>query len=287
MTAKFARIFRLNRRVSHLVTATALGLTLILTSCSDLKPVADFGKNASAVAGYPEVAKDYPASLQRQRSYGQTGSSVSDEQIAQRMKDAKRLRDAQGVLEAYARALGSLASDDLISYDKEIDALNKSLIDGKFATSTQTDRYAKTAKFALTFVTDIYRRAKIKEIIVTYNPSVQKASAQLVQIVENGYLTGLSAEQVMFSQLVASRARKSTEELEGMPQLISVLAEDREQSFKTKEANAKALAKGIRTFAQGHGDLTKSIGKVDFRQTVAIARKYADQLSDVVKSFKS
>jgi len=166
--------FSLSRRSFDVVSAGAI---LLLASCSSLKPVADFGKNGSSVAGFPGVAEDYPQSLERQRLYGQTGSSVSDENIAKRKRDAQRLLQAQKVLEAYARALGALASDDLISYDKELDALNKSLVDAKFATSAQTDGYAKAAKFGFRFVTDFYRRAKIKRLIITYNPSVQSATA--------------------------------------------------------------------------------------------------------------
>jgi len=283
----FARRFRQNGCASRLAAAAVLSNALVLSACSDLKPIAEFGKNGSAVAGYPEVAKDYVLSLQRQRSYGQAGTSVSDEKIAERTRQAKRLRDAQAVLEAYAKALGSLAADDLISYDKEIDALNKSLVSGKFATSAQIDGYAKAAKFTLGFVTDIYRREKIKRIIITYNLSVQKATAQLVKIVETDYLTALDVERVMFTQTVVDRARRSTADLEGMPQLVTLLSDEHREMFKTREANAKALAQGMRTFAKGHQELANNIGKVDFKQTIEVARKYADQLKAVIKSFNS
>src|SRR5207302_6692989 len=128
-----------------MVFAVFFLVALAVTGCSDLQPVADFGKNGSAIAGYQDVAKDYPESLLRQRRYGQKGPSVGDDRLATRKEDAQRLRDAQQVLEAYAKALGAIASDDLINYDKQIDALNKSLVNGKFATSSQTEGYAKAA----------------------------------------------------------------------------------------------------------------------------------------------
>jgi hypothetical protein len=276
------------RNLPHrLFGVVSVGAILFGASCSSLKPVADFGKNASSVAGFPGVAEDYPQSLERQRLYGQVGSSVSDENIAKRKRDAQRLLAAQKVLEAYARALGTLASDDLISYDKELDALNKSLVDGKFATSAQTEGYAKVAKFGFRFVTDFYRRAKIKRIIVTYNPSVQSAAEQLAKIVEDGYLTALAGEQTMFTQLVVGRAKKSTTDLEGVPQLVVVVANEHEQALKKKEANAKLLVKGIREFGKGHQELAENIDKIDFKQSLEIARKYAEELRGVIKAFKS
>jgi hypothetical protein len=272
-----------------LVALAILGATVTITGCTSLKPLADFGKNAAAVAGYQEVAKDYPHGLERQRLYGQTGSAVSDENVAKRRKDAQRLLEAQNVLQAYAQALGALASDDLISYDKEVDALSKSLVNGKFATSAQTESYANAVKLGFRFFTDLYRRAKIKQIITTYNPKVQAATTQLVEIVAGGYLTGLSGEESMFAQLVAGRARKSAEDkgLEGLPQFLNVLADEHEQVLKDKEANARALVGGIRQFGQGHQELADSIGKMDFKETVEIARKYADELRKVIKSFNS
>src|SRR5262249_10861662 len=103
---------------SRLVGFTLVGV--VATSCSDLKPIADFGKNGAAIAGYSEVSDDYVASLERQKRYGQTGSAVSDSAIATRKKQALRIRERQEALKLYAQALGALAADDLIDYDKQI-----------------------------------------------------------------------------------------------------------------------------------------------------------------------
>ena len=233
-----------------LVAAVLLGATLASTGCTSLKPVADFGQNASVLVGYPAVAKDYPRSLARQQLYGQTGASVSPAQIAQRQYDARRLLDAQQSLQAYGRALGALAADNLSAYDTEVAALNRNLVAGKFATTAQTASYAAAVKIGFRWGTGFYRAAKIKQLILTYNPSVQAAAAQLAAVVD-GYLTGLAGEQGMFTQLVAGRARHSVVErgIDGLPQLISVLADEYEQGLQTKAANARSLIAGLKKFA--------------------------------------
>src|ERR1044071_436097 len=104
------------KRLSLFMSTTGLLLALIVPACTNLKPVQDFGKNASAVAGYPGVAKDYPLVLERLKLYGDTGPAVSDEKVAERKRDAKRLAEAQQVIQDYAKALGALAADDLVSY---------------------------------------------------------------------------------------------------------------------------------------------------------------------------
>ncbi len=270
-----------------LITTFTLVATLLVTSCINLKPVADFGLSASVVASYQEVAKDYSLGLERQRLYGQTGSSVSDENIAKRKRDSKRLLEAQKVLETYAEALGALAADDLISYESQIDSLNKNLVAGKFATTEQIQGYNKAAKVGLKLFTDLYRRKKIKTIIRTYNSSLQTAVTQIVEIVEDGYLTGLSGESGMFTQLVAGRAKRSAEEkgLEGLPQLVNVLAQEHEAFLDQKEKNAKLLVEGLRKFGQGHEELKQLVETKNFKATAKIAQKYAQELRQVLKSF--
>jgi hypothetical protein len=270
-----------------LALGTAVGFIVALDGCSSIEPVAEFGKNASVIAGYPEVAQDYPAILQRQRLYGDKSSAVGDERIAARKRDAQRLRDAQKVLEAYARALGALAANDLITYDREIDGLNRSIVDARLATSAETEVYAKVAKFAFQLGTDIYRRNKIRLLITTYNPAIQKATRNLVTIVESGYLTSLKDERDYFDKYVAGPANLTTESSEGLPEIVRIVARNQGEVLDKKKESAKALAKGMRTFAQGHQELATNINKVSFKETISVARDYAEQLRDILKDLRS
>jgi len=266
-----------------------VGLAFIFfNGCSNLQPVADFGKNASVIAGYPEVAQDYPASLQRQKLYGQTDDSVSDKAIATRKHQAQQLRDAQKILEAYARALGALASDDLIDYNKQIDALNGSLVNAKLATSAQTEGYANIVKLGLKLGTDIYRRHKLRALITTYNPHIQKATGDLVMIVDNGYVrVGLNAEKTLLQDYVAAPAAQSSQKTEGLPEIINIVAAQQMEMLDKRKQNAEALVRGMEAFAKGHQELASNIGKVDFKVTLSLAQDYANQLRDILKSFRT
>ena len=268
-----------------LLFAILLGATLAGTGCTSLKPVADFGLNASGLVGDPAVAKDYPLSLTRQQLYGQPGASVSPAQIAQRQHDARRFLEAQQVLQAYGQALGALAADDLSAYDTEVAALNKNLVAGKFATTSQTAAYAAALKIGFRWGTSLYRAAKIKQLILTYNPSVQAATTQLAVVVDS-YLTGLAGEQGMFTQLVAGRARHSAVDqgIAGLPQLITVLADEYEQGLATKAANARSLIAGLKTFAQGHQELAVTLHQGTWKSTLAVARQYAAELRQIIQS---
>ncbi|HLW34150.1 MAG TPA: hypothetical protein VKS98_00670 [Chthoniobacterales bacterium] len=266
-----------------------LGIALaVFSGCSNLQPVADFGKNASVIAGNPDVAQDYPASLQRQKLYGQTDDSVSDKAIATRTHQAQQLRDDQKILEAYARALGALASNDLIDYNKQIDALNSSLVNAKFATSTQTEGYASIAKLGLKLGTDIYRRHKLRSLITTYNRHIQKATRDLIAIVDNGYVrVGLNAEKTLLQDYVAAPAAQSTQKTEGLPEIINIVAAQQMEMLDKRKQNAEALVKGMQAFAKGHQELANNIGKVDFKVTLSLAQDYANQLRDILKSFRT
>ena len=273
-------------------TAPRLFITLFsgvaiagLSSCSDLQPVADFGKNGSAIAGYPDVARDYPASLERQRLYGQT---ISDADIATRKRQAGQLRKAQDILEAYARALGALASNDLITYNKQVDALNNGLVNAKIATSADTEGYANIVKLGLELGTDIYRRHKLRLLITTYNPAIQKAAGDLIAIVDKAYVrVGLAGEKNLLDNYVSGPAAKSTENIEGLPQIINIVAAQQNDMLAKKKQNAEALVRGMQAFAKGHQELANNIGRVDFKVTLSVARDYAEQLRQILKSFRA
>jgi len=265
----------------------------VLAGCSSLEPVAEFGKNAGAIAGYPDVADDYAGILQRQRLYGDCSPSVSDEKIAVRKRDAQRLWQAQKVLESYARALGALADGDLINYDSQIDALNKSIGEARLATSAETGIYAKIAKLGFELATDLYRRNKIRQLITTYNPAIQKATSNLIIIVEDGYLTALKDERDYFDKYVGGPANlitgseQSRQNFEGLQGIVGVVAKSQDDALDRKREDAKLLVKGMRAFAQGHQQLSENINKVSFKETVSVARQYAEQLRDISKSFRS
>ena len=271
-------------RVTTLILASAISFA----GCTSLKPVADFGSKASSIMGYPEVAKDYPEILTRSKLAGETGPGVNDEKIAERKRDVQRLQDAQKVLQDYAKALGGLAADDLINYDKQVDDLSQSLVGGKIATSDEAASYASAAKVGLRFITDLYRRAKIKQLITKYNRPVQKAVAQMTVVID-GYLVTLDNEQTMYNQLVCGRLEKSARstKLDGFEEFIAVACADHNNLLLAKAANAKALALGLATFGRGHQELAENVGKVSFKQLVSTAGMYADQLQAVLKSFKA
>jgi hypothetical protein len=106
---------------------------------------------------------------------------------------------------------------------------------------------------------------------------------QLVDVVERGYLASLRAEEVVYSDLVASQAVKSSESahLEGLPDFIRVAANEHTQMLKGKESNAKVLAEGLRRFGQGHKELAEKIDKLSLREAVKTARDYVDQIQQV------
>lgn len=266
--------------------ASCILVSSFLVGCASLKPVAEFGKNAGAVAGYPQVARDFPQSLERQKAYGATGQSVSDQALAKRKEDAERLIKAQKALETYARALGALAADDLATFDTELDALNSKLVSAKIATSAEADAYTKAAKSGFHLITDLYRRTVIKKLIKTYNKPVQDLSASVVEAVEQVYLTGLSGETELFKTTVAGQSILATKELPGVPKFFAVLRMEHLQALSDKEADAKNLADGVRKFAQAHQAMYDKFDKGRFKDAVPVAKEAASALRDVIKTFK-
>jgi hypothetical protein len=282
-------------------------LSVLLIGCSDLQPVADFGKNGSKIAANQDVANDYVPVVQRTKTYEEASENSTqtekpdaaadqrvaernqrmDQLIAERKQQADQLRKAQQVLQAYAQALGALAAADLINYDSQIDDLNKSLVDAQLATSTQTAGYAEIAKLTLRLGTDIYRRQKIRSLIKTYNPYVQKATQNLARLVDGVYGTDLQGERERFETLVADTAKKESPVTGGLKAIVGIVQAQQEDLLDKRKQNAKALVAGIRAFGDGHQKLADNVDKVSFKVTASIAKDYADRLRDILKSFRS
>ena len=89
----------------------------------------------------------------------------------------------------------------------------------------------------------------------------------------------------MFDDLLAGRATRATRETPGESELLATYAEEHRQLLQSKETNARALIKGIQSFANGHRALAEN--RTNVNETIAVARKYADELGGVIAAFKS
>lgn len=276
------------RRLGRSTLASLVFLAVLLAGCTSLKPVSDFGKAASAVAGYPEVARDYPAILERLRLYGFTGASVDDTQVRRRRDDARRLRDAQDALADYARALGALAADDVVTFDRNLEALNQSLIKAGVATKKETDGYARSVKLGVRWVTDAIRRRQIRRLVRTYDAAVQSLCTSVSSAVADGYVTSIESERAAFDQLVAGRAGASVREkgLDGVPELVAVLAAGHREALEVRASAARSLARGVRQFAEGHRAMAAGTASPRFRHLVETAGRYASELNDILDAFR-
>ncbi|MBP5975593.1 hypothetical protein HW132_23360 [Brasilonema sp. CT11] len=210
-------------------------LALLLNSCGrDFPSVKNVGKMADTLdQKSSEIANDIYNSCITRTKYmsfltekGSSGSFPERQREEQTCDDLNKpavakVKDANSVLVKYVIALGKLASDDTVSFDKNFTALDESLNNLKISQSNgqlfslkgpDVDAGINIAKFLTNAFTRGFRREKLKKAILctdkdiqTYigatsdvkdSTSNQPATGGLIALTKQAYVNGiLTAEE--------------------------------------------------------------------------------------------
>ncbi|MGB7293732.1 MAG: hypothetical protein WBD99_16300 [Thermodesulfobacteriota bacterium] len=97
--------------------------------------------------------------------------------------------DANDVLRGYAVAIGKLASNDVVTFDKEIATLENNMRkvvidDNKPFDDPKVAAISSIAKLLFTITTEGYRQKKLKDAIEMANPHVKKTVDGLIKVVD-------------------------------------------------------------------------------------------------------
>ncbi len=106
----------------------------------------------------------------------------------------KTLLLRHSLIEEYMYALGHLAADEVVRYDKEVESLGKEAKGVKFIDGKEEVAFIAVAKLILTAATDAWRQAKLKAFIMTSNSDIKVVIGGLKQIVDEGFLGDLQDE---------------------------------------------------------------------------------------------
>jgi hypothetical protein len=197
---------------------------------------------------------------------------------------------AKGVTE-YARALGSLAQDDLATYSSELDGLGKSLKGLKRRDQTpvvpddKIDALQKLSNLILDTATQGLRQREIKRMF-TEHDAVSSLLQQLAAILESEYVLALEIEESEYAGKLALLRRNFAErEPLRVHELEREFATAR-QGITDKKIAAKKSAEALRGLIAAHAALRDS-GKlntahqlkeiVEFRKRVVEVRDAFDK----------
>jgi hypothetical protein len=192
-----------NPVIKHIIL---LLISLSLAGCAaNLPGIREFSQSTVATSSsFDDITDDMPESCYRrvEFSFMQMEQTYTiDEPTPERLyndylSDCNELKnslvgvyDANDVLMGYAVAIGKLASDDVVTFDKEIATLENNMrkvviYDNKPFDDPKVIAISSIAKLLFTITTEGYRQKKLKDAIEMANPHVKKTVDGLIKVVD-------------------------------------------------------------------------------------------------------
>ena len=278
-------------------------LTFLVSGCADLKGITALSEISTATLKNTTFADDYLSSLERQKRYEIYGSPADFEPlIEERRKIHGQLLEIYGVASDYTNALGKLASDDIVSYNKNVEALVSQLKQTKYSNGKNVfetghvQAFEVVAQLILKAATDNYRQDKLKKIIEDANSSFAKVIDTIEEFNEL-YKIELKNEKnllrIRYERPI--REGRANDELIGTVTTVrndvSVILEDTYYAKADEiEAKIKATAaynKSLEKIKTAHQDLYKNRNGFSSEELRSRVKAYSQELSDLYTIIKN
>lgn len=243
------------RTVRWRPSAVLLLIVLVLTQgCANLSAIREFANISTESAQYTRLVDDYVEWPTSQKRYQPPDQHVLLDRIARdRAAQRERLLLYHTLIEEYMDALGRLAADEVVVYDKELDALGNAIEEKKFADAKEAGAFAAIAKVLVKGATDRWRQKQLKELIATSNESFQVVVSSLRVIVEKGFAGDLLDEKAGIQSHYRTLIRDSRDKAG-----IAALEEWRDLHLAGVDTRAKVIesyAKILTKIGEGHQKL--------------------------------
>ncbi len=173
------------------------GLLVLGVGCTSLAPITEFADISAQSAAYTGLVTQYVQFPERQKRFQPSSQHARLEQMSrERAAHKERLLLRQALIEEYMDALGQLAADEPVKYDKEIDALGKAVAHNKFAGEKDAGAFGSVSKILFKAVADDWRRRKLRELIEESNSPFQEVVGALKRIVDQGFAGDTENEEI-------------------------------------------------------------------------------------------
>lgn len=260
MTYTRSRGFELKLAIIPLVVALTLA-----QGCANLSAIREFADVSTESAQYTRLVTDYVGSPARQKRYQPASQHELLDRIAtERAAQGERLLLRHRLIEEYMDALGRLAADETVTYDKKLDALGNAVKGNRFADAKEADAFAAIAKILTKGVADHWRQKQLKELITVSNEPFQVVVDSLRVVVENGFGGDLPNERAAIEKYCGTLIMQSSDKA-GIAALrewcdlrLSVIGV-RAKAIEAYTQILRKIAEGHQRLYDGRNDLSKEL----------------------------
>lgn len=238
-----------------------LALTIATASCANLAAIREFASTSADSAAYTKLVGEYLESPLRQKRYQPAARHPDLDRIAaERAAQGERLRLWHRLIEEYMEALGQLAADEAVVYDKEINALGKAATEAKFLSAQDADAFSAVTRTLLRLVADGWRRRQISRLIEETNQPFQAVVSALRTVVRQGFGSDAANERAAINKhysdlVVQSRDQAGIAALKEWQELRISGVEDREKAIGAYGEILDRIAAAHQRLYNGRKDL--------------------------------
>ncbi|UCH82547.1 MAG: hypothetical protein JSW50_08655 [Candidatus Latescibacterota bacterium] len=277
-------------------TACFNALLVGLSACVDTSAVRRFATvSSTASEQFEEIADDLPAACMRQHRYlALADSQITLEGVRSRAEEscsdyvtlARRLNGANQVLVSYLKALGKLAEDKLVVYDKRIEDVADALADNDMFDAEKIGAVERLAATLSNAVAGEWRRKQLKQTVEEANPDVQILVAALRDVIDEDYTRLLDVEGEAAKHYYLGQIKEYGA---GEPLTVPLVFEkwrEADLAVRDKQGAAALSVKILDKIAKGHQKLYDNRDKLSSKEVHSLLMEYTVVLEDLVYDFE-
>lgn len=258
----------------------------LLSGCASMEAVqkyADYSR--STIESVRPVAEDFQASCMRANSAKPFSnySKCSTEQEA-----SKAILTVSNVLADYGAALGALAADELVNYDKDIDGLTGEIknLKVKGLEDAKVDAIGSLAKFIAKAATSAYQKKQVKTFLNESNSSLVSVTNTLADVINTNYSEAIKLEISSWedSYQRVERVARNNNPLEWESYSKAQWKTRAELAEKLKAA--KSLSENIIKIGATHTKLINDANDLTSKEVAAMVKSFVNDATPVIKEIK-
>ena len=267
----------------------SLAALVFLSACADLKSIRKFADTSADSAGYTSLSADYPKSIERQKRYQEEKYHAQlDKEFQKRKAQQPALLALHKGVEEYMSALGALASDELVSYDKSVDSLAGDVKKAKLIDDSKADAFASLTKLITKAATDMYRQRKLKQLIGDSNKDFQTVISAMTDIVGQDFVSSLDNEAAAIDKYykeIVTIADKAPPQ-QAAVELLKEKWREKKDEVEVKKQACILYVKTLKTIGGGHQLLFENKDKLSSKQVLDSINSYGKDVSAIYKQIK-
>ena len=261
-----------------------VAIALCAAGCANLAPVRQLAETANqSLTPFPDLVDDFSASCQRRGEY--QPPSIQPDCSPFETAEASVLAVGE-VLRSYTEALGRLAGDDVVTFTRDIDALETEVKRLPKIDKGTVSAVSNVAGFLSTAATEGYRRKAVKTAIIQANGAVQTMITGLREIIGTYYVELLTLER----ESAKKYYRKLIKRYEDSEPLAVMLLKDKYDAdlaaIDRRAAAAESLDALLRKTAAAHQVLFDSIEDLKSKKLVDRVKIYVKEAGPLIRDLK-